>query len=508
VIKLLHRNKLIFHDRKKYDGYRLTYGGYDHLAIKTLVKRGLITGVGRRIGVGKESDIYEVINDKGERMVLKIHRLGRTSFRAVKSKRDYLIGRQSASWLYMSRLAALREFAYMKALYNHGFPTPVPIDHNRHCILMSLVPAFPFTQVRKLRHPGRVYAKLMNLIVRLAEHGLIHCDFNEFNLMIDRKEQVTMIDFPQMVSTQHRNAEYYFDRDVQCVRTYFSKRFKFHGTEFPVFSIDTSRQVDLDVQLKASGVSAEEHSVFEEMIAGRADNDSKTDDDNDDDDDDDDDEVDKVDETDSDSKHDVVADDDDDDDGGDVLFNEAEPVGDDVDDEDDDDDDDDDEEDDAFGDKEELTSAMAPIAIDDDDDEEEAGFSDVEDDIMAGWLQGNRNKDEDAGMAQDDNNTVEAITAAAEAAAKAAEDAKTSQKKRPLRRRRKKHLVKEEVDESIPANSRNVITDTERAEMAAAVRQRMRRNKGRGFGGRGGKARNRNKDKEKRKLIREAADSY
>lgn len=43
-------------------------------------------------------------------MALKLHRLGRTSFRAVKNKRDYLKDRSSASfsWLYLSRLAALK----------------------------------------------------------------------------------------------------------------------------------------------------------------------------------------------------------------------------------------------------------------------------------------------------------------------------------------------------------------------------------------------------------------
>jgi RIO-like serine/threonine protein kinase len=39
---------------------RLTYMGYDFLAIKALVARGHISGVGRQIGVGKESDIFEV----------------------------------------------------------------------------------------------------------------------------------------------------------------------------------------------------------------------------------------------------------------------------------------------------------------------------------------------------------------------------------------------------------------------------------------------------------------
>ena len=37
------------------DGYRLTYGGYDYLAMRTLSKRGTMHSVGNQIGVGKES---------------------------------------------------------------------------------------------------------------------------------------------------------------------------------------------------------------------------------------------------------------------------------------------------------------------------------------------------------------------------------------------------------------------------------------------------------------------
>ena len=66
-------------------------------------------------------------------------------------------------------------------------------------------------------HPEKVYLAMIDLIVRLAQHGLIHGDFNEFNLMINDDEKLTLIDFPQMVSTTHSNAAYYFDRDVQCV---------------------------------------------------------------------------------------------------------------------------------------------------------------------------------------------------------------------------------------------------------------------------------------------------
>ena len=68
----------------RYDGYKLTYLGYDYLALRAMMKRGNIVSVGRRIGVGKESDIYLVQNEEGETLALKLQRLGRVSFRAIK----------------------------------------------------------------------------------------------------------------------------------------------------------------------------------------------------------------------------------------------------------------------------------------------------------------------------------------------------------------------------------------------------------------------------------------
>jgi RIO kinase 2 len=39
--------------------------------------------------------------------------------------------------------------------------------------------------VNEVKDPAELYSELMNLIVRLARYGLIHGDFNEFNLMLN-----------------------------------------------------------------------------------------------------------------------------------------------------------------------------------------------------------------------------------------------------------------------------------------------------------------------------------
>lgn len=114
ILSHLLRNKLIAHDGNAYDGFRLTYNGYDYLALRVFLQRGHIVGLGRQIGVGKESDIYLATQEDGTEVAIKFHRLGRTSFRAVKSKRDYLKNRKSASWFYMSRLSAMKEYAFLK----------------------------------------------------------------------------------------------------------------------------------------------------------------------------------------------------------------------------------------------------------------------------------------------------------------------------------------------------------------------------------------------------------
>ena len=313
-----------------YDGYRLTYGGYDYLAVRALSKRRSVYSIGTQIGVGKESDIYIVSTEDDQRRVLKIHRLGRISFRKIKEKRDYMGKRKSASWMYMSRLAAEKEYAFMQILHEHGFPVPTPIDQARHTIVMSFEEAYPLRQIAALPvdQIRKLYAALMNLIVRLARAGLIHGDFNEFNLLVreihpesecedeavshaepvekiqleetpdvevehgkgyerivslpepeleedDDSDSVdddaiafedgiqvepVLIDFPQMVSIQHPNAEYYFARDVECVRRFFRKRFRFESDEFPTFeqvmktiAEDDAEAVRLDALARASG---------------------------------------------------------------------------------------------------------------------------------------------------------------------------------------------------------------------------------------------------------------
>lgn len=265
----------------KYDGYRLTYNGIDYLALKALLNQEIIYSVGNTIGVGKESDILQVSDKRGIAKVMKIHRLGRTSFQTVKNKRDYLKNsNQGTNWMHLSKLAASKEYQFLAMLHSKGFNVPQTYGCSRHVVVMDLIDGYPMRRLRKHKNIPKLYSDLMMFIIKLANSGLIHCDFNEFNIMMKNEEVLegdddcgfVVIDFPQSISIEHKEAEFYFKRDVDCIRRFFKKKLKYDPKPspgmldtdgfgegfkhtYPEFHRDVKRSDNLDELVQASGFS-------------------------------------------------------------------------------------------------------------------------------------------------------------------------------------------------------------------------------------------------------------
>jgi len=198
--------------------------------------------------------------------------LGRQSFKTVLNKRDYTEGRTQFNWLYLSRLATAKEYAYMQALYAAGFPTPQPIDNNRHATLMSLIDGITLCKVTALKDPEFVYHQAMDLLVKYAENGLIHGDLNEFNLLVDEDMKLYTIDFPQIVSTSHPDADFYFERDQECIQVFFKRKFNFVcDRRYKLKEI--LRKNRMDEQVRASGylnTVSEEDKALQSYLKERA----------------------------------------------------------------------------------------------------------------------------------------------------------------------------------------------------------------------------------------------
>lgn len=203
----------------KYDSpnYRLTISGIDCIAINALRKKGL-EKMGTKIGVGKESDIYSGIFN-GKNVALKFHRLGRTSFRSVKNKRDYTKGK--IDWYKINKISCFREVNYYDLFKN--LDVPEYITYNRHIIIMELL-NYTSLYMIKLINPEEIYLKMINFIRELWHMGYVHGDFNEFNVMV-RESGIKIIDFPQCLKSSHIQALDYLKRDIYSTRKYFEKKY-------------------------------------------------------------------------------------------------------------------------------------------------------------------------------------------------------------------------------------------------------------------------------------------
>jgi RIO kinase 2 len=133
---------------------------------------------------------------------------------------------------------------------------------------MSLVKGSILNKVPALDNPGKVFARIMDVMIRLARCGLVHCDFNEFNMFIDDDDRITIIDFPQMISVDHPNAAALFDRDTQCLRVFFERRFGFIPSAVPSIATDCANRLEsLDNAVKASGFDNEHQRRLEQGLA-------------------------------------------------------------------------------------------------------------------------------------------------------------------------------------------------------------------------------------------------
>ena len=176
-----------------------------------------------------ESDVYRVSLTSGDPAVIKLHRHGRTSFKSVRKTRRYVAKRRHTSWLYVSRLAATREYAGLQKLYPAGVSVPRPIAHNRHAIVMSAIEGDLLSDCHTFPKPHRILDEIVKKIKSAyLKAGIIHADLSEYNILITPKLHVLFIDWPQWINSDHPNWHFYLERDLRNILYFFERKF---GTE-------------------------------------------------------------------------------------------------------------------------------------------------------------------------------------------------------------------------------------------------------------------------------------
>jgi len=206
----------------QYTGYRLTFEGYDALALRAFTERDTFEEFGAPLGVGKESDVYEVRSYKP--LALKYHREGYTEFREVAKEREYTADREHVSWFYTARKAAETEHDVLEALYP-DVAVPQPIDHNRHALVMEKFAGVELANARldPEQAPG-VLDLILAEVSAAHDAGYVHADLSEYNVAVG-ETGVTLFDWPQAVPVDHENAPELLRTDVSNVVDYFARKY-------------------------------------------------------------------------------------------------------------------------------------------------------------------------------------------------------------------------------------------------------------------------------------------
>lgn len=228
----LTKSKFLRFQTIPFIGYKITTSGYDCLAITSLRKLKL-TKMGDKIGIGKESDIYYGEYDN-KPVALKFHRIGRTSFRSVKNNRDYHGNKKYQSWQQLSTTSAEKEYNYMKEFKEFNIPEVIVVD--RHVVVMELLDDYELLNSARDFDFNKVYIEMMMFIEKLWDYGYVHGDFNEFNVMV-KGDEIKVIDFPQCLKNTHEKAREYLKRDIESVKIFFEKKFRYSCEAIPDIQI-------------------------------------------------------------------------------------------------------------------------------------------------------------------------------------------------------------------------------------------------------------------------------
>jgi RIO kinase 2 len=204
-----------------YDGYALVFGGYDTLALTTLVKKGTISALGSKIGEGKESVVYEALG-LGP-VAIKFHRIGMRSFNTARVNREYLPESGHCPWLLASKLSAEREYAALKTLHPK-VSVPLPVGQNRNAVVMALITGPSLSRCR-LEEPDAMLDSILENVKEAYRLGVIHADLSEYNILIEEGKCV-IIDWPQWMETGHLNANAILERDITNILAFFERKYK------------------------------------------------------------------------------------------------------------------------------------------------------------------------------------------------------------------------------------------------------------------------------------------
>ena len=222
LLRKLADEGLVTNKYTEYLGTSFTFLGLSVYSLHLQVKKGRISMMGKLMGEGKESVVYNCIpgdrSGSGREAVIKFHRVGYPSFKKVREKRDY----GTLHFTVLTVRSARNEYQALKKLYGK-VPVPRPISWEGNSVLMELIDAKELYKVR-LGNAEDVLEIILDEIAKMCRAGVIHGDLSQYNILVN-EEGIWFIDFPQSVEVGEEGFEDTLRRDVENILTYFRRAY-------------------------------------------------------------------------------------------------------------------------------------------------------------------------------------------------------------------------------------------------------------------------------------------
>ncbi|WP_456370930.1 serine/threonine-protein kinase RIO2 [Geoglobus sp.] len=219
ILRRLAGMRIVENKYTEYLGSSFTFKGLSVYSLKRLVRRNVISMLGKIMGEGKESVVFNAMSERHGEVVVKFHRVGYPSFKKVKEKRDY----GTLHYTVLTVRSAKREFHALRRLYGH-VSVQKPVAWEGNAVVTELVDARELNRV-KLEDPEHVLEIIIEEVRKMYERGVVHGDLSQFNILVS-EEGLWIIDFPQSVDVGDENAEDYLRRDVHNVLSFFERTYR------------------------------------------------------------------------------------------------------------------------------------------------------------------------------------------------------------------------------------------------------------------------------------------
>ena len=215
-------------------GYTLLVTGLDIYVLKILSNRNIITAIGPQIGIGKEAEVYLALDSLEQDKILKMFRLGRSSFKQIKRKRDVNTG--TNSWLLLNIETAKKEYDILTYLKDSSTSFPSPLYRSFHCIVMEPIYGSRLSDIEYLEYPELVLEKIISNMTIAYRKGYINGDLNEYNILVN-DDNIFILDWPQAVRVDTTNADGLLTRDVNNIVKFFSRKFEIERDIYNIINI-------------------------------------------------------------------------------------------------------------------------------------------------------------------------------------------------------------------------------------------------------------------------------